>query len=845
MNRILSWARRNALAFIALGLFVGTPHYCWAHLYDPLIVPHYTVCYGPLMLSGLLIGLLIGISRYARFAPLRGLVASCASIALSVISLHAATHVDAITATWPTLYTPISSMFIALVGGVTAGYAGCSFSSNASAGSSEMAPTSRKAPSPLFVAVSSYLLCSGFILAVIDSFVIEGNHPYHYVIGAALTVFYLVAVFARVGRWSISARQVLSSFFGLFLALSVLEAYSNYWTISALFDLVPFVLLYGLAALRAVVARREGTRQAALQGAASDTLGSQSAAKFVGRYGLSDKERTAVLLTLEGLTSAETAPVMGVKPVTVRTHLQNAYRKMGVGSMKDLRRLMTECADSESRAACKLSVPPSADDAASAPLRSCRFASVAFAATVALLYLVYYSPLSVDVTDPSMVICGAALGALSWIIWPRPVACRCDRYPRVAIHVELVALVLPVAYLVCRIGIANIDYTLPTPVPDARLQLLGSGALVRISLGLLSALAPRVFPRGSRIIPPALGTGVLAASLICCIPSVSRYLWIAVAGTFLLVVVFASWSLIRSLRPETAGERADDAAVVFSAPGGGSDCFPMTASLCVVACVLGFALMELWGDFAYFIAPYALDSVSHVVFICCLLVLRKTVTPGWGLYALIGALAVWACAGALCTPVIYVGSRSGGIQVAAVLMLALSMAYGQSSRDGNRGQSRSLPLIAACYALGMLFGHFGRDFGVISGIQFDLFSGQRTDFDFTFDSAAFSAGITVISGIACLIAAGAYRVWAQRVRENGSSPSTDMSADVRDVLRSYGLTETEALVLSEIVNGYTSAAIAHKNLLAEGTVKSARYNGYRKLGVHSKKELVAFVSQRK
>lgn len=61
--------------------------------------------------------------------------------------------------------------------------------------------------------------------------------------------------------------------------------------------------------------------------------------------------------------------------------------------------------------------------------------------------------------------------------------------------------------------------------------------------------------------------------------------------------------------------------------------------------------------------------------------------------------------------------------------------------------------------------------------------------------------------------------------------------DWRPALRSHGLSETQASVLSLACSGRSTAQIADELHLAEGTVRAARATGYRMLGVHSREEL--------
>ena len=65
------------------------------------------------------------------------------------------------------------------------------------------------------------------------------------------------------------------------------------------------------------------------------------------------------------------------------------------------------------------------------------------------------------------------------------------------------------------------------------------------------------------------------------------------------------------------------------------------------------------------------------------------------------------------------------------------------------------------------------------------------------------------------------------------------ATDWRPALLAHGLSETQAEALARVAAGRTSSEIAKELNLAAGTVSSARANGYRLLGVHSREEMVA------
>ena len=64
-----------------------------------------------------------------------------------------------------------------------------------------------------------------------------------------------------------------------------------------------------------------------------------------------------------------------------------------------------------------------------------------------------------------------------------------------------------------------------------------------------------------------------------------------------------------------------------------------------------------------------------------------------------------------------------------------------------------------------------------------------------------------------------------------------------EALRNHGLNRTQADVLALVASGLSTAQIAEELHVAPGTVRAARANGYRMLGVHSHHELVELLDQ--
>ena len=71
--------------------------------------------------------------------------------------------------------------------------------------------------------------------------------------------------------------------------------------------------------------------------AIADAQTSKEAARaFAGHYGLSPREQDVLLLLLAGRTRAEVGAETGLADGTVRTHVTNIHKKVGVHSREEL-----------------------------------------------------------------------------------------------------------------------------------------------------------------------------------------------------------------------------------------------------------------------------------------------------------------------------------------------------------------------------------------------------------------------------------------------------------------------------------------------------------------------------
>jgi DNA-binding CsgD family transcriptional regulator len=62
----------------------------------------------------------------------------------------------------------------------------------------------------------------------------------------------------------------------------------------------------------------------------------------LGRFGLTPREAEILRLVAQGQTNKEIAAILYVSPLTIRTHLQHVYEKLGVGNRTEAVALILE-----------------------------------------------------------------------------------------------------------------------------------------------------------------------------------------------------------------------------------------------------------------------------------------------------------------------------------------------------------------------------------------------------------------------------------------------------------------------------------------------------------------------
>ncbi|WP_251158478.1 LuxR C-terminal-related transcriptional regulator [Caniella muris] len=282
-----------------------------------------------------------------------------------------------------------------------------------------------------------------------------------------------------------------------------------------------------LAVLGALVALGVGARLASLrprreEPAAPASTPAPAPAVVAASLGLSEREQEAVACLLQGMTSEESAAVMGVKAPTVRTYLRRACQKAGVTNGDALRSLLGEG-------------PAEEDGPASAePVQAPASALPAAWALTVLTVLLLVAPMgrqSVWGAGTPQVI-GCAWGLAAFALLGRRAGCRVSDLVAGSAAARAVAggaaaLALTVA---CALGAATLDVTMPAAPSVALTACLSRGAAVALCLwGLRWAISVAgAFPHPARFVVAGV------AGAVC---TVSQAAWLAAMAVALLGVV--------------------------------------------------------------------------------------------------------------------------------------------------------------------------------------------------------------------------------------------------------------------------------------------------------------------
>lgn len=550
-------------------------------------------------------------------------------------------------------------------------------------------------------------------------------------------------------------------------------------------------------------------------------------------FGWAESERSAVEATLRGLTSSEAARSLGVRPATVRSYLQRAYRKAGVGSFSELRDLLAR----DARAGTPEGCPASAASEIRTGRRGSRpadLASASFPYAIMLIVLTCFSPQGLGLIEGATGVLGFACGVL--------IGAAFRAAGRRGAH-SVLGGAMTVGSL-CILGtkaLSMFDVIRPaslpegawTPVTFIACALLGV-AMWRYVYGL-----PCVESRGVAR-PSCFARMRLAALSIVSVAFAASQLSNAVwAVVFLAASLLAAIDVVVLLHSE--GCTMSDSP---SCPDKGlPSCMDLTVPGFLSFLFFGVALTELTGHFFEHVSM-PLAFLFPIVFLCCSMALCmrgvRQGLRGSGAMACVCAIAMgvalWAGAGSY-------GSIDVNRTLHALLFTVLALWTGLLG-DGSRTDG----LLAwggwlVPFASGAVLGAFMDPLMLVqAGIRLD---GQvvsvNSVLDFAFAATLQAMGCVSAIRLAVLGAKGL------KGDDMGEADRDLFAGKRRDLvyhyLKSRRLSDLEASVAIEAACGLSTRDIADKLFYSFGSVKEARFSAYRKLGVHSKGELAEMIAR--
>lgn len=632
---------------------------------------------------------------------------------------------------------------------------------------------------------------------------------------AALLTSLSVARLARAGLSSASLREISrSAALGVIFACVASEFYGLRPTTSSwLIRLAPLVMAVICWAIDYLVLRRS---QRVTASGRDDAVPPSVAALNE----LPNREREAIEGALEGFTSAQIADHLGIKPATVRSYLQRAYRKLGVTSLRELRGAMGAVDDGES-----LPTREQKGDARIHPEHAlvCRVNACGWLLLVVLLALSPHMGAGVC-REAAVLGIGAGLLA-SGVAFPAP-------RRRVALVISAAALTVLVGLgFVNPLQLALFELTgADVGVPEASLPLLLPAFLV---LGFMLPRALSLMTGDSRETDGGCPARVepLVVSALFFIARTSDQAWVAIVViSWFVTLTSTAFLAVQATEGEKGAlvrplSRASRCADVSPSPLSGAALF---------ALAFGCSRMAIASDG---VAPTLASAMLFVAFVAR----RLVASAPFG-----GPNLAYLCSCALLFGLGVLVHPLGMSEPQDLLPAALCAASAFLVLAGAKGSPRREPAIlsrpsATAIGLGLLSGH------VLSKLCWIGEVIARADptgrlapslsENLAYDAVPFI--VYVVGIVACGV------LIALKVHESNPArkafPREAAGEQQLDLLLGLGLSETEARVLAEIARGLSGKEIAEKLSYAIGTVNAARYRGYRKLGINSRHELVSMV----
>lgn len=780
----------------------------------------------PLLLSGFLIGIILNASKQAcslKKALVSVFLAALetgmiAALAVSKLMEYAASHAAA--AVLPTLNPGVYStllFFSALLAGVLL-----------------RQPNDRSCEgffSPpninftiLLHGVAFFLLATAWIHFSIDSPVADHTIS---LLSIAPISFAGVATALVLTRWLDCAdtglASILSSLWGTLGSFALLEASNSYADHSPLARTA--FLALALAILLWLTNRKKKVAQ--FQSAASETNVDQAASSCnnaPATFGvnweiLSPNERVSLSRALEGKTSAQIASTLSVSPSTVRSYLQRAYKKIGVTSLKELKASLPSIDGS----GVSMESPFPVQEEPASHARSVHGLALATASFVSIFYLMFLSPIAVSSTPAENTLLGFALGILSYAVIPAPTGSARKSTMVLGCLIE----VIPYAYLLIRTAMACVDPTLPIPVQDSPLCLLGS-----LSFGRqLGAVAFLLRSSASSLLQEerksALFIGTLAAAIICLLASIFPSLCIAVLIPSAIYLFFALAQANSKFKTTAEAQVRPQSAMLDHIK---QLALPHNALSALFMLTLGVSLAETRSSFASFLA----QAIPVTYLLVTLFASHASVYRKGSARDTIGLMAITliSCISSVIAELNfhfhgYPMVLSGPVFVSLFIMVTTSASTSL--------EKHLLPALIIWLPLGIFAGNAISSLNKVIAQLSGLYAGASPiDFAQTLSFyTVFLLTLYLIGGVSFVLLL-VFDFQASKRSEGDQSTNSNL---VIAYLSSQGLTPSQCNVLSLIYQNMSSSQIASELSYSIGTINSIRFEGYKQLGIHSKSQL--------
>lgn len=814
------------LEFAFLFLVLAFPHHAWAFARDLSSEGRWIALYAPLLLGGTLCGALLGgLSRTlplekTSFRKLLRPMLTCLEAAFVVVALAVSVRcllgafvgreVGSDRVYYFDLIFSVGACVLTAFSLFARGGERCGEKRDETAGTS----TCELLPSHLALTIAvAALFTFGWMFLCIDGWLVDE-------VGVAVTwVAQVLAAFCACAFMASSLAQnrlvLVSAISGVFFAYYLADAACIYRVVPLAVRFAPFALCaFCVHALWRSLRHGEWPLRSLAWIKAEEDDQKQS----LDFASLTEKERTTVGLSLEGLSSAEIAERLGVKPSTVRGNLQRAYKKLGVANLAGLHsrfdKKTPSTIDSE---ACKETPAPG--------FSPCSFVvlCVAVLSSITGLFFFYQlSPFSLGALPDAQMSVGMALGAaFAALVW-RAEAAKA-RVP--AKTICTIVYVAATAYLVWYGLQINYHQTWGWQSYHMVFTFVASVGLSAL-LAYAFLLALNGFQNAGVLEIKKLVSGLLVVSVVLFVGSLHVVLWAACVVLLSAILLVAVAFLGKQQRP---------AAVQHDSTR------PMDLQ-CLAALLASFVVGLICADVWHYPSIFVTRIVT-VPFMVMLGVALFVWTFASFQYvreriALLAASVLPFFGTMLSRPIPSVNGDAfivNGESPLFVVLYVSAIVLIMPSLNEDCPNGRMARCVILCFSIGVVANRFCFASSSIEGMIFD-----DEAMDWYYRSVElFDALCTLFFGGTSFVAFFllAYCVRNEINRRGSRACGTDDSNRAVYYLMSRGLNETEAKILVAVAAGLSGSEVARRLSYSIGTVNSARNRGYRVLGIHSSAEL--------